>query len=179
MVNRWAAAITACPQQQPRPLSRPMLVSLPSVKTHSSAGFRQSPYHLHRIPTIITGTFAKLPRGLFIQMFLSAWCFFFVLYFCILHLLHHSHCSDAFCRLCFYILNAAILWIVMTRGGFSPLWSPEPELLNYWWNTDVSSSSHNKCIPLKKKCGFNYLIPLSPFAVADVFVCFFYLSLTT
>lgn len=47
------------------------------------------------------------------------------------------------------ILNAVILWNMMPRGRFSPLGSSGPELLNYWWNTDVISASGHKCTLLK------------------------------
>lgn len=47
------------------------------------------------------------------------------------------------------ILSTVILWNMMPRGRISPFGSSGPELLNYWWNTDVISASGRKCTLLE------------------------------
>lgn len=118
-------------------------VPLQPESRNSSAGFKQSPYHLHHITRLIIGTMFPKPLQDWMapmQMFLSVSCtcnpwsqpskMLFV--------------SSFIC-----ILNTVILWNMMPRGGFSPLGSSGPELLNYWWNTDVISASGLKCTLLK------------------------------
>lgn len=121
-----------------------------------SAGFRQSTYHLHHITRLIIGT--MFPKPLQdsmapMQMFLSMSC----------TCNPWSPPSKMLFESSFIcILNTVILWNMMPRGRFSPFGSSGPELLNYWWNTDVISASGHKCTLLKKykKCIFKYLILL-------------------
>lgn len=83
----------------------------------------------------------------------------FIPYFHILHLSPQQHRSEMLFVGSVYILKAVILWNTMLWGSRT-LWSSEPVLRNYWWNTDVTSASHNKCIlwNTKKNGGFTYLI---------------------